>query len=121
MDRPLASGPRQLRHRPRGLPRTLRIRLAARRRRFSAADAVRRQRRPACRSVRKPAHRLNFKPAAAAGGPRHMTSAQYNPWVHRLAVLTACAALLPIVMGALVTTTDAGMAFRDWPTSDGHG
>ncbi|MGQ0634671.1 MAG: COX15/CtaA family protein [Planctomycetaceae bacterium] len=50
-----------------------------------------------------------------------MTSANDTPWLHRLAVLTACAALLPIVMGALVTTTDAGMAFRDWPTSDGHG
>lgn len=45
----------------------------------------------------------------------------FHPWLHRLAVLTACLALLPIVMGALVTTKDAGMAFRDWPTSDGQG
>lgn len=29
-------------------------------------------------------------------------------------------ALLPIGMGALVTTLDAGMAFMDWPTSDGQ-
>lgn len=29
-------------------------------------------------------------------------------------------AFLPIVVGALVTTLDAGMAFRDWPSSDGH-
>jgi cytochrome c oxidase assembly protein subunit 15 len=29
-------------------------------------------------------------------------------------------ALLPIIVGALVTTLDAGMAFRDWPSSDGH-
>jgi cytochrome c oxidase assembly protein subunit 15 len=50
-----------------------------------------------------------------------MNDSLSNPWLHRLAVLTACLALLPIVMGALVTTKDAGMAFRDWPTSDGHG
>lgn len=49
-----------------------------------------------------------------------MTSSDYNPRVHRIAVLTACVALLPIVVGALVTTKDAGMAFRDWPSSDGH-
>jgi cytochrome c oxidase assembly protein subunit 15 len=45
----------------------------------------------------------------------------YKPWLHRLALLTAVVSLLPIVMGALVTTKDAGMAFRDWPTSDGQG
>jgi cytochrome c oxidase assembly protein subunit 15 len=50
-----------------------------------------------------------------------MTTAPNNPWLHRLAVLTATLALLPIVMGAIVTTKDAGMAFPDWPTSDGHG
>ena len=41
-------------------------------------------------------------------------------WLHRYAVLTAAVALLPIGMGALVTTLDAGMAFMDWPTSDGQ-
>jgi cytochrome c oxidase assembly protein subunit 15 len=50
-----------------------------------------------------------------------MTSAPNNPWLHRLAALTATVALLPIVMGAIVTSKDAGMAFPDWPTSDGHG
>ncbi len=50
-----------------------------------------------------------------------MSPAPHNPWLHRLAVGTAGLALLPIVMGALVTTKDAGMAFRDWPTSDGYG
>lgn len=45
----------------------------------------------------------------------------YQPWVFRLAVLTACVALLPIVVGGLVTTMKAGMAFPDWPSSDGHG
>jgi cytochrome c oxidase assembly protein subunit 15 len=29
-------------------------------------------------------------------------------------------ALLPILAGAVVTTKDAGMAFRDWPGSDGY-
>ncbi len=41
--------------------------------------------------------------------------------LHRTAVFTAVLALLPIVVGALVTTKGAGMAFRDWPTSDGQG
>lgn len=41
--------------------------------------------------------------------------------LHRYAVFTAILALLPIVVGALVTTKGAGMAFRDWPTSDGQG
>lgn len=44
----------------------------------------------------------------------------YQPQVFRLAVFTACVALLPIVMGGLVTTMQAGMAFPDWPSSDGH-
>ena len=49
-----------------------------------------------------------------------MTTAPYHPWLHRFAVLTAVVALLPIVVGALVTTKDAGMAFHDWPSSDGQ-
>lgn len=43
-----------------------------------------------------------------------------NPWVHRLAVGTVCVALLPLFVGALVTTHGAGMAFTDWPGSDGY-
>ena len=42
-------------------------------------------------------------------------------WLQRLAVATAALSLLPIGMGALVTTLGAGMAFPDWPTSDGQG
>lgn len=42
-------------------------------------------------------------------------------WSHRLAWLMAITALLPIGLGAVVTTVEAGMAFADWPTSDGHG
>lgn len=49
-----------------------------------------------------------------------MTTSSSDRWLHRYAVLTAVIALLPIGMGALVTTLDAGMAFMDWPTSDGQ-
>jgi len=42
-------------------------------------------------------------------------------WLHRFAVATCCAALLPISIGAIVTTMKWGMAFHDWPSSDGHG
>lgn len=37
-----------------------------------------------------------------------------------MAIVTCLVALLPISVGALVTTLKAGMAFADWPTSDGH-
>jgi heme a synthase len=50
-----------------------------------------------------------------------MTSVLHDRWLHRLAWLTAIVALLPISVGAVVTTVGAGMAFPDWPTSDGHG
>lgn len=41
-------------------------------------------------------------------------------WSFRLALLMAVLALLPISVGAVVTTVEAGMAFADWPGSDGH-
>jgi cytochrome c oxidase assembly protein subunit 15 len=50
-----------------------------------------------------------------------MPDREYQPLLHRLAVITACVAMLPIVVGALVTTMRWGMAFLDWPTSDGYG
>jgi len=50
-----------------------------------------------------------------------MKPTDHQPWLFRYAVFTACVALLPIVMGGLVTTLQAGMAFTDWPSSDGHG
>lgn len=37
------------------------------------------------------------------------------------ALATAVLAMLPVGVGAVVTTVDAGMAFPDWPTSDGQG
>ena len=43
-----------------------------------------------------------------------------NRWAHRCAWLLACATFPLIWVGGLVTTTDAGMAFRDWVTSDGY-
>lgn len=44
----------------------------------------------------------------------------YRPALHRLAIATAILALLPITVGAIVTTMKWGMAFLDYPTSDGH-
>jgi len=49
-----------------------------------------------------------------------MSEHSYHPMLHRLAIATACVVLLPIIVGAVVTTMKAGMAFRDWPTSDGY-
>jgi heme a synthase len=49
-----------------------------------------------------------------------MNPLTHDRWFQRYAVLTAVVALLPIGMGAMVTTFDAGMAFLDWPTSDGQ-
>lgn len=43
----------------------------------------------------------------------------YNRAHHRFAVFIACATLLLIVAGALVTSNDAGLSVPDWPTSFG--
>ncbi len=48
-----------------------------------------------------------------------MTSEVHNRWLHRMSVATPFVAMLTLVSGALVTSKNAGMAFRDWPTSDG--
>lgn len=40
-------------------------------------------------------------------------------WVHRLAFLTAAAAFPLLIAGGVVTSRDAGMAFPDWPLSNG--
>src|SRR5258708_471692 len=50
-----------------------------------------------------------------------MPESPYSPWLHRLAVLTACTVMLPIAVGTVVTTEGAGIAFPDWPASDGYG
>ncbi|QDU36445.1 Heme A synthase [Maioricimonas rarisocia] len=49
-----------------------------------------------------------------------MTAPVHRPWLHRFAIATVCVALVTMTMGALVTSRNAGMAFRDWPTSDGQ-
>jgi heme a synthase len=41
-------------------------------------------------------------------------------WPHRLAILLCCATFPLVWVGGLVTTYKAGMAFPDWPTSDGY-
>lgn len=49
-----------------------------------------------------------------------MTSTRSQLWLHRLALSTLFVALITLTFGALVTTKNAGMAFPDWPTSDGY-
>lgn len=50
-----------------------------------------------------------------------MTPPTSRRWLHRFAWLTATLTLLlPVTTGAVVTTLKAGMAFGDWPSSDGH-
>ncbi len=43
----------------------------------------------------------------------------YNQAHHRFAVFLACATFLLIILGALVTSNDAGLSVPDWPTSFG--
>jgi heme a synthase len=43
----------------------------------------------------------------------------FNRAYHRYAIVLACATLLLIVAGALVTSNDAGLSVPDWPTSFG--
>ena len=49
-----------------------------------------------------------------------MTTHSTYRWTSWFAWLMAAVALLPISVGAVVTTVKAGMAFADWPNSDGH-
>lgn len=49
-----------------------------------------------------------------------MNSSESHPWLHRMAVMTVFVAMITLIAGALVTTKNAGMAFPDWPTSDGQ-
>ena len=43
-----------------------------------------------------------------------------NPWPHRLTVATTAATFALILAGGIVTTTGAGLAVPDWPTTFGH-
>jgi len=50
-----------------------------------------------------------------------MNVSSASRWLHRFAWLTATLTLLlPVTTGAVVTTLKAGMAFSDWPSSDGY-
>ena len=55
------------------------------------------------------------------GGYQLSGRSKQDQLVHVLAVVTAVVSLAPIGLGSLVTTLGAGMAFPDWPTSDGQG
>ena len=47
-------------------------------------------------------------------------STEHLLWMHRFAVITACAAFGLIIAGGLVTSTDSGLAVPDWPLSYGQ-
>lgn len=49
-----------------------------------------------------------------------ITQATANRWLHCFAVLVALWTLVPIALGALVTSREAGMAVPDWPNTLGH-
>src|SRR4051795_3878001 len=49
-----------------------------------------------------------------------MSDTRYNPWLHRIALLTAAATFPLIFMGGLVTSHGAGMSVPDWPNSYGY-
>ncbi|MBL8849941.1 MAG: COX15/CtaA family protein [Planctomycetaceae bacterium] len=49
-----------------------------------------------------------------------MSPSAHQSWLYRYACATPCVAMVTVVAGALVTINHAGMAFRDWPTSDGQ-
>src|SRR5688572_26170195 len=43
-----------------------------------------------------------------------------SAWPHRWAIALACATFPLLWVGGLVTTTDAGMAVPDWPSTFGY-
>lgn len=49
-----------------------------------------------------------------------MTEPVTNKWFRRLTILLLIMAFWPVTFGAITTTLDAGMAFLDWPNSDGQ-
>lgn len=44
----------------------------------------------------------------------------YNPWLYSIAIITAGATFLLIVVGGIVTSTESGLAVPDWPTTFGY-
>lgn len=57
---------------------------------------------------------------SSKGNSLSTNPAIYNRAHHAFAVFTACAALVVITAGALVTSNDAGLSVPDWPTSFGY-
>src|SRR4051812_34059681 len=51
---------------------------------------------------------------------QQLNSFDPDPWLHRLAMLTALATFPLIFMGGLVTSHQAGMSVPDWPNSYGY-
>lgn len=51
---------------------------------------------------------------------RTTNASTQGPWLRRFALLTAVAIVPLILVGAGVTSKEAGMAFPDWPTSNSH-
>ncbi|QDU08875.1 COX15/CtaA family protein [Gimesia aquarii] len=49
-----------------------------------------------------------------------MNKQQYHPWLFKIALATTIATLPLMIVGGHVTTEGYGMAFPDWPTSDGE-
>ncbi len=49
-----------------------------------------------------------------------MKQISYSPWLHRVALITAGATFLLIVIGGIVTSTESGLAVPDWPTTFGY-
>jgi cytochrome c oxidase assembly protein subunit 15 len=58
-------------------------------------------------------------PDPSVFGRRIPAARRVSVGVHRFAVVTACATLLLIVAGGLVTSTDSGLSVPDWPTTYG--
>ncbi len=44
----------------------------------------------------------------------------YSPWLYRIAIITATATFILIVIGGIVTSTESGLAVPDWPTTFGY-
>ncbi len=49
-----------------------------------------------------------------------MKQISYSSWLHRIALITAGATFLLIVIGGIVTSTESGLAVPDWPTTFGY-
>src|ERR1051326_8624152 len=56
----------------------------------------------------------------AVGVEPRILSTESSRWPHGLAIVLCCATFPLVWVGGLVTSYKAGMAFPDWPTSDGY-